>query len=53
MFREVQQIPAVLERYKGWSVEPGNRVMAEMEAFVRSEVETWRPLVIASGATPA
>lgn len=53
VFREVQQIPAVLERYKGWSVEPGNRFMAEMEAFVRSEVETWRPLVIASGATPA
>jgi tripartite-type tricarboxylate transporter receptor subunit TctC len=52
VFREVQQIPAVLERYKGWSVEPGNRFMAEMEAFVRSEVETWGPLVTASGATP-
>jgi tripartite-type tricarboxylate transporter receptor subunit TctC len=52
VFREVQQLPAVLERYKGWSVETGNRFGAEMEAFVRSEVETWRPLVIASGATP-
>jgi len=52
VFREVQQIPAVLERYKGWVVDPGNRFGAEMEAFVRSEVETWRPLVIASGATP-
>jgi len=52
IFREVQQIPAVLERYKGWSVDPGNRFMADMEAFVRNEVETWRPLVIASGATP-
>jgi tripartite-type tricarboxylate transporter receptor subunit TctC len=52
VFREVQQIPAVQERYKGWSVETGNRFMEEMEAFVRSEVETWRPLVIASGATP-
>jgi tripartite-type tricarboxylate transporter receptor subunit TctC len=52
IFQEVQQLPAVLERYKGWSVDPGNRFMADMEAFVRSEVETWRPLVIASGATP-
>jgi tripartite-type tricarboxylate transporter receptor subunit TctC len=51
IFREVQQIPAVIERYKGWSVETGNRFMGDMEAFVRSEVETWRPLVLASGAT--
>lgn len=52
VFREVQQIPAVLERYKGWAVETGNRFGPEMEAFVQSEVDTWRPLVIASGATP-
>jgi tripartite-type tricarboxylate transporter receptor subunit TctC len=51
VFREVQQLPAVLERYKGWSVDTGNRFMGEMEAFVAQEVETWRPLVIASGAT--
>lgn len=51
IWREVQALPPVIERYKGWSVETGNRFMAEMEEFVRSEVETWRPLVLASGAT--
>jgi tripartite-type tricarboxylate transporter receptor subunit TctC len=52
VFREVQTLPPVLERYKGWAVETGNRFGPDMAAFVRSEVETWRPLVIASGATP-
>jgi tripartite-type tricarboxylate transporter receptor subunit TctC len=51
VYEEVQKIPAVLERYKGWAVDPGNRFGAEMQAFVAQEVETWRPLVIASGAT--
>jgi tripartite-type tricarboxylate transporter receptor subunit TctC len=49
--RESLALPAVAERLRGLSNEPGDRFLDDMQAFVRAEAETWRPLVIQSGAT--
>jgi tripartite-type tricarboxylate transporter receptor subunit TctC len=51
VLREAMEQPAAQERYKSLSNQTGNRFLGEMTEFVRQEVETWRPLVIASGAT--
>jgi translation initiation factor RLI1 len=44
-------LPPVIERLRALSNEPGNRFLDDMQAFVRQDAETWRPLVIQSGAT--
>jgi tripartite-type tricarboxylate transporter receptor subunit TctC len=49
--REALAVPAVIERMRALSNEPGDRFLDEMQAFVRQDAETWRPLVIQSGAT--
>ncbi len=51
VMREVLALPPVVERMRALSNEPGNRFLDEMQAFVRQDAETWRPLVIQSGAT--
>ncbi len=51
VLREVLALPVVVERMRALSNEPGNRFLDEMQAFVRQDAETWRPLVIQSGAT--
>lgn len=51
--RESLAVPSVAERLKQLSTEPGNRWLDEMQEFVRQDAETWRPVVIASGATPS
>ena len=51
VFREVQTLPPVLDRYRAWSIDPGNRFGEEMQSFIATEVETWRPLILQSGAT--
>jgi tripartite-type tricarboxylate transporter receptor subunit TctC len=50
-FRSAMALPAILERYRQASSEPGNRFLDEMQGFVRADAEAWRPLVIQSGAT--
>jgi tripartite-type tricarboxylate transporter receptor subunit TctC len=49
--REVLALPQIQTRYKELAQDIGDRFMDEFQAFVAQEVETWRPLVIASGAT--
>jgi tripartite-type tricarboxylate transporter receptor subunit TctC len=49
--KEVLALPQVQTRYKELAQDVGDRFMEEFQAFVAQEVETWRPLVIASGAT--
>lgn len=51
VLREVLALPQIIERYRQLAIDPGTRFGAEAQAFVAQEVETWRPLVIASGAT--
>ncbi len=50
--REALAVPAVVERYRALSTDLGNRFLGDMQDFVRKDAETWRPVVIASGATP-
>jgi tripartite-type tricarboxylate transporter receptor subunit TctC len=47
----VLALPQIRSRYKDLATDPGNRFMDDFQSFVAQEVETWRPLVIASGAT--
>jgi tripartite-type tricarboxylate transporter receptor subunit TctC len=49
--REVLALPAIQSRYRELANDVGDRFMDDFQAFVAQEVETWRPLVIASGAT--
>lgn len=49
--REVLALPVVRERYRGLANDVGDRFMDDFQRFVAEEVETWRPLVLASGAT--
>ncbi len=51
VLKEVLELPQIIERYRQLAIDPGTRFGAEAQAFVAQEVETWRPLVIASGAT--
>lgn len=51
VLKEVLALPQIVERYRQLAIDPGTRFGAEAQAFVAQEVETWRPLVIASGAT--
>ena len=48
---EVMALPALQERYRAASSLPGSLLLDDMQRFVRADAETWRPLVIASGAT--
>jgi tripartite-type tricarboxylate transporter receptor subunit TctC len=49
--RAVLALPAVQTRYRELANDVGDRFMDDFQRFVAEEVETWRPLVIASGAT--
>ncbi len=49
--KEVMALPAMQERYKAASSTSGTLLLDDMQKFVRADAETWRPLVIASGAT--
>lgn len=52
VMREVLALPAVTERFRTLSTWAGDRYLDDMQRFVREDFEAWRPLVIASGATP-
>ena len=49
--KEVMALPALQERYRQASSSSGTLLLDEMQRFVRSDSEVWRPLVLASGAT--
>lgn len=49
--KEVLDLPVVRSRYRDLANDVGDRFMDDFQRFVAEEVETWRPLVIASGAT--
>jgi tripartite-type tricarboxylate transporter receptor subunit TctC len=49
--KEVMALQVVLDSYKRLANDVGDRFMDDFQSFVAQEVETWRPLVIASGAT--
>lgn len=49
--REVMALPALQERYRAASSQPGSLVLDDMQRFVRADADVWRPLVVASGAT--
>ncbi len=49
--KDVQELPAIKARYRELATDTGNRFMDDFQNFVAQEVETWRPVVIASGAT--
>ena len=49
--KEVMALPAMQERYKAASSTSGSLLLDDMQKFVRADAETWRPLVIDSGAT--
>jgi len=51
VLKEVLELPSILARYQQLAIDTGTRFGEEAQAFVAQEVETWRPLVIASGAT--
>jgi tripartite-type tricarboxylate transporter receptor subunit TctC len=50
--REVMALPGLQERYRGAASVSGSRFLDDMQRFVRSDAEVWRPIVMASGATP-
>ena len=49
--KEVMALPAMQERYKAASSTSGTLLLDDMQKFVRTDADVWRPLVIASGAT--
>jgi tripartite-type tricarboxylate transporter receptor subunit TctC len=49
--KAVLALPQIQTRYRELANDVGDRFMDDFQAFVAQEVETWRPLVIASGAT--
>jgi tripartite-type tricarboxylate transporter receptor subunit TctC len=51
VLKEVLELPSIIARYQQLAIDTGTRFGADAQAFVAQEVETWRPLVIASGAT--
>ncbi len=51
VLKEVLELPAIIARYQQLAIDTGTRFGPEAQAFVTQEVETWRPLVLASGAT--
>ncbi|WP_439596933.1 Bug family tripartite tricarboxylate transporter substrate binding protein [Falsiroseomonas sp.] len=51
VLKEVLELPAIVARYAQLAIDPGTRFGDAAQAFVAQEVETWRPLVLASGAT--
>jgi tripartite-type tricarboxylate transporter receptor subunit TctC len=50
--REAIAAPAVARRYAETATLPGTRFLDDAQAFVRSEIAAWAPVVRASGATP-
>ena len=50
--RETMALPALQERYRAASSSGGSLYLDDMQRFVRADVAAWRPVVIASGATP-
>ncbi|MFN0161766.1 MAG: Bug family tripartite tricarboxylate transporter substrate binding protein [Burkholderiales bacterium] len=50
--REAMALPNLQERYRGAASTAGSRFLDDMQRFVRSDAEAWRPIVLASGATP-
>lgn len=46
----VMQLPAVRSRFQEFGATIGGNTPAEFAAYVKSEVELWRPVVTASGA---
>jgi len=51
VLKEVLELPSIIARYQQLAIDTGTRFGPDAQAFVAQEVETWRPLVIASGAT--
>jgi len=51
VLKEVLELPSIIARYQQLAIETGTRFGDDAQAFVAQEVETWRPLVLASGAT--
>jgi tripartite-type tricarboxylate transporter receptor subunit TctC len=49
--KEVMALPALQERYRAASSQPGSLLLDDMQRFVKADADVWRPLVIASGAT--
>jgi tripartite-type tricarboxylate transporter receptor subunit TctC len=50
--REIKALPVLQERYRAAASTGGTLELDAMQDFVRADAEAWRPLVIASGATP-
>lgn len=49
--KEVMALPALQERYRAAASTSGTLLLDDMQRFVRADVEAWRPVVLASGAT--
>ena len=50
--REAMAAPQVARRYQETATLPGRLFLDDAQAFVRSEIAAWAPVVRASGATP-
>ena len=50
--REAMAAPQVARRYQEAATLPGRLFLDDAQAFVRSEIAAWAPVVRASGATP-
>ena len=50
--REIKALPALQERYRAAASTGGSLELDAMQRFVRADADSWRPLVIESGATP-
>jgi tripartite-type tricarboxylate transporter receptor subunit TctC len=49
--KEIMALPAAQERYRAASSTGGSLTLDEWQRFVREDAQTWRPLVLQSGAT--
>jgi tripartite-type tricarboxylate transporter receptor subunit TctC len=49
--KDVMALPALQERYRQAASTSGVLLLDEMQRFVRTDSEVWRPIVAASGAT--
>ncbi|WP_326541572.1 Bug family tripartite tricarboxylate transporter substrate binding protein [Pseudorhodoferax sp.] len=50
--REIKALPALQERYRAAASTGGTLELDAMQRFVRADADSWRPLVVESGATP-
>ncbi len=48
--KKVLDMPDVRERLMEWGMAPAFRAPVEFTGFVRTDIERWRPVIIASGA---